>query len=211
MPAPRVPIAILHLDESCLGNGQARSTPGGAGGLIEIRAGGTIQRRDFFLHDPDTTNNRMALTGALRVLELLSAKGRRLRVLLVSDSEYLVKGMREWVPSWRARGWTRKGGPIENLDLWQPLVRAAAAHDVQWTWVRGHVGHAKNEYANDLAVKAATEQVSSDGAVESGFAAWLEAARARKKYLSYDADAAFTALEARLAAGEEFARVGAAD
>lgn len=211
MPALPTPIAVLHLDESCLGNGQGRATPGGAGGLIEVRAGGRVQRRDFYLHDPDTTNNRMALTGALRALELLGAKGRRLRVLLVSDSEYLVKGMREWAPAWQARGWSRKGGAIENLALWQALVAAARRQDVQWTWVRGHVGHPKNEYANDLAVRAATDQVTSDGAVESGFPAWLEAARARKKYLAYDPDAAFAALEARLAAGEAFARAGAAD
>lgn len=211
MPAPPVPTAILHLDESCLGNGQARATPGGAGGLIEVRSGGRIHRRDFFLHAPDTTNNRMALAGAIAALQLLAAKGKRVRALLISDSEYLVKGMREWVPGWKARGWTRKGGTIENLELWRVLVDSAARHDVQWTWVRGHVGHAKNEYANDLAVKAATEQVTSAGAVESGFPQWLEQQRARKRYWGYDPDAVFTALEERLAGGEEFARVGAAD
>src|SRR5207342_1164209 len=98
-------------------------------------------------------------------------------VLMVSDSEYLVKGMREWVPGWMVRGWKRKGGPIENLELWQELVRAARLHGVQWTWVRGHRGHAKNEYANDLAVKAAREQITSEGAVASGFEAWLAARR----------------------------------
>lgn len=211
MPAPPVPIAVLHLDESCLGNGQGRATPGGAGGLIEVRVGGRIQRRDFYIHAPDTTNNRMALAGAIAALQLLAAKGKRLNALLVSDSEYLVKGMREWVPAWQARGWTRKGGAIENLELWRVLVDTARKHEVQWTWVRGHVGHPKNEYANDLAVKAATEQVTSHGAVESGFPAWLETQRTRKKYLEYDPDAAFSALEARLAAGEEFARAGAAD
>ena len=204
MPAPPLPIAVLHLDESCLGNGQERATPGGAGGLIEARAGAVVQRRDLFLHAPDTTNNRMALAGAIAALQLLAAKNRRLRVLLVSDSEYLIKGMREWVPGWIARGWTRKGGTIENLELWRVLVDSAKKHEVQWTWVRGHKGHAKNEYANDLAVKAATEQVTSQGAEESGFPAWLASKKSRHQYDGYDPDATFIALEQRLAAGEKF-------
>ena len=204
MPAPPLPIAVLHIDESCLGNGREGATPGGAGGLIEARAGGAIQRRDFFIHAPDTTNNRMALAGAIAALQLLAGKGKRLKVLLVSDSEYLIKGMREWVPGWIARGWTRKGGAIENLELWRVLVDSARRHDVEWTWVRGHKGHAKNEYANDLAVKAATEQVTSNGAVESGFPAWLEAKRAKKHYDGYDPDAAFAELEAKLKSGERF-------
>ena len=201
MPGSPLPIAVLHLDESCLGNGQARATPGGAGGLIEVRAGGGIQRRDFYLHAPDTTNNRMALAGAIAALQLLAGKGRRLRVLLVSDSEYLIKGMREWVPGWMARGWKRKGGEIENLELWQTLVHSSGRHEVQWTWVRGHKGHPKNEYANDLAVRAATEQITSEGAVDSGFEPWLTAKRGKKLYLEYDPDAAFVALESRLAMG----------
>lgn len=205
MPAPLLPIAVLHLDESCLGNGQQRATPGGAGGLIETRVGSTIQRRDLFLHAPDTTNNRMALAGAIAALQLLAAKNRRLRVLLVSDSEYLIKGMREWVPGWISRGWTRKGGAIENLELWRVLVDSAKKHEVQWTWVRGHKGHAKNEYANDLAVKAATEQVTSQGAEESGFPAWLAGKQAKHQYDGYDPDTTFMALEQRLAAGERFA------
>jgi ribonuclease HI len=204
VPAPTLPIAVLHLDESCLGNGQARATPGGAGGLIEIRVGGAVQRRDFFIHASDTTNNRMALSSAIAALQLLAGKGKRLHVLLVSDSEYLIKGMREWVPGWIARGWKRKGGEIENLELWRVLVDSARKHEVQYTWVRGHKGHAKNEYANDLAVKAATEQITSAGAIDSGFPAWLEAKRAKGQYLEYDPDAAFAAVERRLAAGEKF-------
>jgi ribonuclease HI len=154
--------------------------------------------------DPDTTNNRMALTGAITVLELMARKESRFRVLFVSDSEYLVKGIREWAPGWERRGWTRKGGVIENLELWQSLVVAARRHEAQWTWVRGHKGHAKNEYANDLAVKAAKEQITSDGAVASGFETWMAARREKKLYLDYDADAAFTALEERLARDEKF-------
>ena len=197
-------IAVVHLDESCLGNGREGSTPGGAGGLIEVRTSRGIERRDVLVGDPDTTNNRMALTGAIAVLEVLGRKETRFRVLFVSDSEYLVKGIREWAPGWERRGWTRKGGAIENLELWQDLVAAARRHDAQWTWVRGHKGHAKNEYANDLAVRAAREQVTSDGAVASEFDAWLATKRLKKLYVDYDADASFTMLERRLAAGEKF-------
>ena len=197
-------IAIVHLDESCLGNGREGENPGGYGGLIEARTRSGIQRRDFYGHSTGTTNNRMALIGATAALQLLGAKGSRMRGLMVSDSEYLVKGMRLWVPKWEARGWKRAGGPIENLHLWQALVDAARRHDVQWTWVRGHAGHPKNEYADDLAVDAARDQKSSAGAVESRFLEWLSTKQAKRKFLGYDPDAEYQSLERRLAAGEEF-------
>lgn len=197
-------VAILHLDESCLGNGRSGATPGGAGGLVEARTRAGVQRRDFYLHSPDTTNNRMALQSAITALHLLAARGARIRALIVSDSEYLVKGIREWVPGWAARGWKRKTGPIENLELWQELQRAVRMHEVQFTWVRGHRGHPKNEYANDLAVLAAREQRSSDGIVASGFDAWLAAKQGRGMFAGYDPDEAFTLLERRVAAGERF-------
>jgi ribonuclease HI len=198
-------IAVLHLDESCLGNGREGENPGGAGGLVEVRSGGRLVRRDFSHYEPATTNNRMALRGATDGLRLLGAKGARMRVLVVSDSQYLVRGMREWAPGWEARGWRRKGGPIENLELWRELVLAARLHDVQWTWVRGHHGHPKNEYANDLAVAAARERRGSGGAIESGFGRWLAAKQEAGLYRGYDPDAAFAALERRLAAGEALA------
>ena len=192
----------MHLDESCLGNGRPGDNPGGAGGLVEIRTPLGIERRDIFLHSASTTNNRMALSGAVAALQLLGHKGNRLRLLIVSDSEYLVKGVREWLPGWQARGWTRKGGAIENLELWQVLTASLGKHDAQFTWVRGHAGHPKNEYANDLAVRAATEQVTSAGAVVSGFGAWLAAKQRKGKFSGYDPDTAFAPLETRLAAGE---------
>jgi ribonuclease HI len=195
---------VLHLDESCLGNGAEGPTPGGAGGLIEVRLPSGVQRRDFYIHNADTTNNRMALSGAIAALNLMAGKGRRLRALIVSDSEYLVRGMREWVPGWIGRGWTRKGGAIENLNLWQALVHSARLHQVQWAWVRGHRGHVKNEYADDLAVRAATDRVTSLGAVESGFPAWLAQKQGRGLYGGYDADATFLALERRIKDGEAF-------
>jgi ribonuclease HI len=198
--------AILHLDESCLGNGREGQNPGGGGGLVEARSNnGNIHRRDFYISSPATTNNRMALASAVAALQLLARKGARLPVLIVSDSQYLVKGMREWVPGWVGRGWRRKEGPIENLELWKALVASSRLHDVQWTWVRGHKGHPKNEYANDLAVLAAKEQRTSEGIVESGFDEWLEAKRAKGLYLAYDPDAAFAELEERLLSDDPFA------
>jgi ribonuclease HI len=199
---PTPPIAIVHLDESCLGNGREGDNPGGAGALVEVRIRTGIERRDVTRHQPASTNNRMALIGAAAVLQVLGGKGNRVRVLMVSDSQYLIRGMREWVPGWIRRNWTRKGGPIENLELWQSLVEVSRSHDVQWTWVRGHAGHPKNEYANDLAIDAAKNQASAPDAKESGFAAWLEKKRLKKQYLDYVPDLAFAALERRLAAGE---------
>jgi ribonuclease HI len=204
------PVAVVHLDESCLGNGREGDNPGGAGGLVELRGRRGIERRDIYLSAPATTNNRMALAGAAETLEVLAAKGARLRVLIVSDSEYLVKGMREWAPGWERRGWVRKGGAIENLALWQRLVTASRLHETQLTWVRGHKGHAKNEYANDLAIRAAREQLDSKGAVVSGFLGWLETKRKKKLYLAYDPDESFTALERRVSLGERFPHSDAA-
>ena len=198
------PVAVVHLDESCLGNGREGENPGGGAGIIEVRSrGGRIERRDFYLHEPATTNNRMALKGATKALEILAGKGARLEVLMVSDSQYLVRGVREWMGAWQARGWTRKGGPIENLELWKRLYTVRTKHDVQWTWLRGHARHPKNEYADRLAVRAAREQQSSDGAVSSGFGEWLAAEQEKGLYTGYDPDAAFAALEARVGKGEE--------
>lgn len=193
---------MVHLDESCLGNGREIPAPGGAGGLIEVATAKGIERRDFYVHAPDTTNNKMALAGAIGVLQLLARKGARLRVLLVSDSEYLVRGVREWLPGWIARGWRRQGGAVENLELWKALDQSLGRHETQLAWVRGHNGHPKNEYANDLAVRAAREQETSPGIVTSGFPAWLEAQRAVSRYLDYDPDVAFASLAQRLAHGE---------
>jgi ribonuclease HI len=197
-----LPVAVVHLDESCLGNGREGENPGGAAGLVEARTAAGVQRREFHIHAPATTNNRMALAGAIAVLQLLAGKGRRLRVLIVSDSEYLVRGVREWLPGWVARGWKRKAGPIENLELWRALHASLDRHETQLTWVRGHAGHPQNEFANDLAVRAAREQVTSDGLVEASFDEWLAGQRTRGRYGGFDPDAAFGALERRLHGGE---------
>ncbi|MEX2294999.1 MAG: ribonuclease H [Gemmatimonadota bacterium] len=170
--APLETDVIVHADESCLGNQfVGRDNPGGAAGLVEVRSGERWIPKDFWISERATTNNRMALRSAIASLCELD---RPSRVRFVSDSEYLVKGMREWLPGWKARGWRRKGGRIENLELWQELDAVAQRHSVSWEWVRGHAGHPRNEYANELATRAAADQTTSDGFVESGFSAWLE-------------------------------------
>jgi len=172
-------IIAIYADESCLGNGREGSNPGGAGGLIELADArtGDVVRRDYWLSEPATTNNRMALRSAIEGLRLVSAKGNRFRVLFTSDSRYLVDGMTSWVFDWMRRGWRRKTGAIENVELWRELVEAARPHLVAWRWVRGHAGHPQNEYANALATRAAAAQSSSAGAVASGFDAWLAGER----------------------------------
>jgi ribonuclease HI len=148
-----------------------------------------VERYDYFLSEPDTTNNRMALRSAIAVLDLLGPRGTPLAITFVSDSSYLVLGMREWVPRWKARGWRRKGGAVENLDLWQDLDARAGVHRIDWQWVRGHAGHAKNEYANELATRAAADQSASGGLVVSAFPAWLADERTKGRYARYDPDA----------------------
>ena len=180
--------AVVHLDESCLGNGQEAASPGGTGALVEVRSRGAIERRDIFTHAPDTTNNRMALRSAIVALDLVAARGAA-DIRFVTDSNYIVQGMTAWVRAWQARGWRRKGGAVENLDLWQALVERATGRRIAWEWVRGHAGHAKNEYANHLATQAAAEHGTTGGLGPSRFAAWLESERAQGRYARYDPDA----------------------
>jgi ribonuclease HI len=178
------PVVWIHADESCLGNQfKGRANPGGAAGLMETWVDGEWIARDFWLSEPDTTNNRMAIWSAIAGLTSLK---RAAPVHFVSDSQYLVKGASEWMPGWKRRGWKRKAGPIENLELWQKLDRVLRPLDVTWHWVRGHAGHARNEYVNDLAVEAAKAQTRSDGLVASGFTDWLEVQRdTRGRYMDF--------------------------
>lgn len=182
-PTEHLPLVAIYADESCLGNGREGDNPGGAAGVIEHMNAATerLTRWDYWISEPATTNNRMALRSAIEAFRVIGRKGGIFRVVFTSDSQYLVKGMTEWVHGWATRGWTRKVGPIENLALWHELVDAATPHRVQWQWVRGHAGHPQNEYANDLAVASAQEQSSSDGARTSDFDAWLDAQRAKKR------------------------------
>ena len=170
-------LVAIYADESCLGNGREGANPGGVGVLLEFRQreSAPLVRRDLWISEPATTNNRMALRSVIESMTALSRKGGRFRVSFCTDSRYIVDGMTQWVHDWARRGWTRKSGAIENLELWRQAVAAAAAHAVYWRWVRGHAGHAQNEYANDLAVRVAAAQSSSGGLVESEFDAWLAA------------------------------------
>ncbi len=182
-PAARpagLPLVAIYADESCLGNGRQGDNPGGAGVLVEYQLrDGTVVRRDLWVSEPSTTNNRMALRSAIEAFAAISRKGGRFRVVFTSDSRYLVDGMTSWVHGWARKGWRRTGGAIENLELWQEAIRAAAPHQVEWRWVRGHAGHPQNEYANHLATRAAAQRSQSDGLVESDFDGWLAAQRAK--------------------------------
>jgi ribonuclease HI len=168
-----LPIVAIYADESCLGNGREGDNPGGAGVLVEYLHQGALVRRSLWVSEPATTNNRMALRSVIEAFAALSRKGRRFRAVFVSDSRYIVDGMTQWVHDWSRRGWRRKTGPIENVELWMAAVRAAQPHEVTWKWVRGHAGHAQNEFANDLAVRAAETQTASGGLVDSDFDRWL--------------------------------------
>lgn len=169
------PLIYIHADESCLGvQFTDRDSPGGAAGMIEYWKEDRWVRRDYWVTEASTTNNRMALRSATEGLDLLREP---CRVIFGSDSQYLIRGMTEWLPGWVRRGWKRRNGAIENVQLWQTLERSTRRHEVEWRWVRGHAGHPHNEYANHLATRAAKKQDRSDGLVESGFEKWLEIQR----------------------------------
>ena len=174
-------LVSIFADESCLGNGKEGDNPGGAGALIEyeVPATGALIRRDLWLSEPSTTNNRMALRSVTETLRAIGAKGAQCRVVFTTDSRYIVDGMTQWVFGWARNGWKRKTGPIENLAMWHDAIRAAGGHAVAWKWVRGHDGHAQNEYANHLATRAAADQSASGGLVDSEFESWLSATRSR--------------------------------
>jgi len=172
--AGELEMVAVYADESCLGNGREGDNPGGAAGVVEyLTRQHTLVRRDYWVSEPATTNNRMALRSVIEAFTLLASKKNRFDVVFISDSQYLIRGMTEWVHSWAARGWKRKGGPIENLALWIAAIHAVGGNRVQWRWVRGHDGHPQNAYADHLANSAAAEQTRSNGLVESGFAEWI--------------------------------------
>lgn len=175
----RFPLVAVYADESCLGNGKAGRTPGGAGALVEYQGrDGQVRRFDLWLSEPDTTNNRMALRSVIDTFDAVSAKGNTLSVRFTTDSRYIVDGMTQWVSGWRARGWRRKAGAVENVELWQEAVESLRDHEVEWRWVRGHAGHAQNEYANHLATRSAAQQDNSPGLVPSAFDEWMASQKA---------------------------------
>ncbi|MEI2641732.1 MAG: ribonuclease HI [Candidatus Nanopelagicales bacterium] len=128
-------------DGACSGN------PGPGGWGVVLRWGD--HERELFGGEPQTTNNRMELMAAITALESLT---RASEVVVTTDSTYVLKGITEWVPGWKVRGWrTSSKQPVKNVDLWQRLDEAVARHDVRWEWVKGHNGHPENERADELA------------------------------------------------------------
>jgi len=128
-------------------DGACRGNPGPGGWGVVLRYKGVEKT----LHGGEalTTNNRMELTAAIAGLEVLK---RHSRVVLTTDSLYVMKGIQEWLADWKRRGWkTADRKPVKNIDLWQRLDEAAARHQVKWQWVRGHTGHPENERADALA------------------------------------------------------------
>jgi ribonuclease HI len=140
----------VHLitDGACLGN------PGPGGWAYVLRFG--KHTREMSGSVPHTTNNRMELTAAIEGLRSLK---ERCKVEVVTDSEYLKNGITTWIHAWKRNGWkTAAKKPVVNQDLWMELEQAAAGHDIQWTWTKGHANHEDNNRCDELATRAAREQ-----------------------------------------------------
>ncbi len=143
----------IFTDGACSGN----PGPGGWGAILRHDR----HEKELSGFEDNTTNNRMELMAAIMALESLK---RRCKATLYTDSQYVQKGVTEWMPGWKARGWKKKGG-LKNVELWQRLDAVLQKHDVRFHWVRGHAGHPENERADRLAVNAIAKV--SKGAVES--------------------------------------------
>jgi ribonuclease HI len=137
----------IFTDGACKGN----PGPGGWGAILRY---GDLER-ELYGGELHTTNNRMELTAVIRALEALT---RQVSVVVHTDSQYVQKGISEWIKSWKARGWkTADRKPVSNVDLWQRLDELAAQYQVDWQWVRGHAGHPENERADALANRGVAE------------------------------------------------------
>jgi ribonuclease HI len=131
----------LFTDGACSGN----PGPGGWGVLLRYKT----TEKELFGGAPETTNNRMEMTA---VIEGLKALKRACKVAVYTDSQYVQKGITEWIWGWKRRDWkTADNKPVKNADLWQELDKEAARHKVSWHWVKGHAGHPENERADALA------------------------------------------------------------
>ena len=141
----------LFTDGACRGN----PGPGGWGALL--RSG--VHEKSLWGSEADTTNNRMELMAAI---EALRAINRSCTVILTTDSQYVRRGMTEWLSRWRANNWkTANKKPVKNVDLWQALYEETKRHDVTWRWVKGHSGHRENEMADELANRAIDEMLAA--------------------------------------------------
>lgn len=140
-------VVEIFTDGACKGN----PGPGGWGALLCYKG----HEHELWGGERDTTNNRMELTAAIQALAALK---RACQVQLVTDSEYVMRGIQEWLPNWKKRGWkTAARQPVKNADLWQLLDEQVQRHQVQWQWVRGHTGHPGNERADQLANRGVEE------------------------------------------------------
>jgi ribonuclease HI len=132
---------IIHTDGACSGN----PGPGGWGAILAYNGA----RKELSGGEAETTNNRMELTGAIMALESIK---RPCKVEMHVDSNYVKDGITKWIHGWKRNGWkTADKKPVKNVELWQRLDKAIAAHDISWHWVKGHAGHAENERADELA------------------------------------------------------------
>ena len=128
-------------DGACRGN----PGPGGWGVLLRFND----HEKRLCGGEVETTNNRMELMAVIQALESLN---RDCKVKLTSDSQYVLKGINEWMVNWKKRGWkTAAKKPVKNVDLWQRLDKARESHDIEWAWIKGHSGHIENEIADQLA------------------------------------------------------------
>jgi ribonuclease HI len=144
---PAAKVVDIFTDGACSGN------PGPGGWGVILRYDG--EEKELHGGEAATTNNRMELMAAIRALESLK---RPVKARLHTDSQYVMKGITEWIHDWKRRGWrTADKKPVKNVDLWQRLEAALAQHDVKWFWVRGHAGHAENERADELARRGIAE------------------------------------------------------
>ncbi len=148
----------IYADGACSGN------PGVGGFGAILRAG--EKEKELSGCDPQTTNNRMELMGVIAALEALK---RPCRVTVTTDSNYVVKGMTDWIATWQKNGWRNsQKKEVMNRDLWERLLRAAGPHDVSWVWIKGHNGHAENERCDALARKGIETCRSAAGAATHG-------------------------------------------
>jgi len=148
------PKVVIHTDGACSGN----PGPGGWGAVLQFGA----REKEICGGELATTNNRMELMAAIQALEALT---RPCKVELHTDSQYVQKGIHEWIHNWKKRGWlTADKKPVKNDDLWKRLDAARLRHEVDWRWVKGHAGHEYNERADGLARKGLEETLTAASA-----------------------------------------------
>ena len=146
------PQVVIHTDGACSGN----PGPGGWGAVLHYGD----KERELWGGELQTTNNRMELMAAIQALEALK---RPCRVELHTDSQYVMKGISEWIHNWKRRGWmTADKKPVKNDDLWKRLDTARLRHQVDWRWVKGHAGHEFNERADALARQGMAETLAAN-------------------------------------------------